>query len=474
MIHLHPTRRFHRFDLTVHFVRERGRRQEKKYLVQEQRLELRWQKRKREDDWFRRQGAEIFALARRNEARTVLLDDSRTGGSMSRQQIVEVVEGFLLADNSRNLTYGKAPDPIEIEVSVPALQHQREELQRIEALLGAVQMARDLVLEAPNRQAPENLAIQIEEKVLALGQPEEGAEISFEVHKVDALTEQGLRLLLAVGAAGEPPVLIHGRWRPAPPQPVKMPRITLVGKGITFDAGGLDLKPPAGMLHMKYDMSGAAAAAALLGYVAARNLPVEVDLIVPAAENLVAGNAMRPGDIYKSYQGDTVEITNTDAEGRLVLADALAWAQQHATADLTVDLATLTGAATMTTGWNIVAMGTAERVLTALHKVGLACGEKIVELPLWDEYAEELKSEVADLKNASNTRNAGTISAAKFLERFAPENWVHLDIAAAAWNTRRRGCLPAGPTGAGIRLVAGLLEQIAANPARILTRRKKV
>jgi leucyl aminopeptidase len=235
------------------------------------------------------------------------------------------------------------------------------------------------------------------------------------------------------------------------------PRVTLVGKGVCFDSGGLDMKPSAGMALMKKDMGGAAAALATAQLLLEMGVPVELRVLVPAVENSVDGAAFRPGDVWRSRKGLTVEITNTDAEGRLVLADALALAAESAP-DLIVDFATLTGAARVALGPELPPVyGGDAALVRELQQQGERLADSVWPMPLWDPYDEDLGSRIADLNNAPSGGMAGSITAALFLRRFVsdPTRWLHLDI--YAWNQRDRAGRPAGAEAHGIRAVAGLL-----------------
>jgi len=267
---------------------------------------------------------------------------------------------------------------------------------------------------------------------------------------------QGYPLVAAVGGAAtaeRAPRLIELEWGKA-----GSPRIAIVGKGVCFDSGGLDLKPASGMRIMKKDMGGAAHALALARLVSMARLPVRLHLVIPAVENAVSGAAYRPGDIVKSRKGDFVEIDNTDAEGRLILADALTRAAEGKP-ELIVDFATLTGAARTALGPDLPALF-ANRDDLAADLEGSAGGtdDPLWRMPLWDPYAEMLKSDVADLANSSNSPMAGCITAALFLKRFVPDDipWVHLDT--YAWRDSAKPGRPKGGDALGLRAVFGLLE----------------
>ena len=234
--------------------------------------------------------------------------------------------------------------------------------------------------------------------------------------------------------------------------------MTLVGKGVTFDSGGLDIKPASGMRLMKKDMGGAAVALGVARLVMGARLPVRLRLIVPAVENAIAGNAFRPGDVLRTRAGVTVEIGNTDAEGRLILCDALSLAQDDAP-DLLLDFATLTGAARVALGPDLPALYSHDDRLAAdLLAAGAAAGDPLWRLPLWQPYAEMIKSGIADLDNSGEGGFAGSITAALFLDRFvrAGQAWAHLDL--FAWNPAAKPGRPKGGAATGLAAAWGMLR----------------
>src|SRR6185369_4306061 len=272
------------------------------------------------------------------------------------------------------------------------------------------------------------------------------------------LEKLGMNALVAVGKGSvEPPRLIvleyHGSGAKGKP-------VALVGKGITFDSGGISIKPGAGMEEMKTDMSGAAAVLGTMEAAAALQLPVNLVAVIPTAENMPDGKAYKPGDVLVSMSGLTIEITNTDAEGRLILCDALHFARTEFKPAAMIDLATLTGACVVALGHEASGMmGNDQRLLENLKKAGERCNERLWELPLWDEYGETMKSDIADLRNAGTTRDGGTITAGWFLKQFAATTrWAHLDIAGTAWSDKSRPCSPKGATGVGVRLLIEYLK----------------
>jgi leucyl aminopeptidase len=268
----------------------------------------------------------------------------------------------------------------------------------------------------------------------------------------------GMGLLLGVAQGSEEPpkfiILEHRGGKRG------QGNLVLVGKGITFDSGGISIKPADGMERMKYDMSGGAAVLGALRATALLNVPQNVIGLIPATENLPSGKATKPGDVHRAMNGKTVEIINTDAEGRLILGDALAYAARYQPIAC-VDLATLTGACVVALGHEAIGMmGNAqcEALMDRLRQAGTRTGERVWQLPLWDEYLEHVKSDVADVKNVGMGRAAGSIAGAAFLAKFVDGYpWVHLDIAGTAWADREQPYKPKGGTGVGVRLLTQMV-----------------
>ncbi|MBI5196985.1 MAG: leucyl aminopeptidase [Nitrospirae bacterium] len=234
--------------------------------------------------------------------------------------------------------------------------------------------------------------------------------------------------------------------------------IVVVGKSITFDSGGISIKPSEGMEKMKYDMSGGAATLGLLQAAAQLRLPVNLVGLLPATENLPSGTATKPGDVLKSMGGWTIEVVNTDAEGRLVLADALSYALRYKPAAI-IDIATLTGACVVALGSQAIGMiGNNEELKKSIRQAGEETRERVWEMPLWDEYHEQIRSPIADIKNTGG-REGGMITAAAFLSKFVEEYpWVHLDIAGVAWKEKDSPYIPKGGVGVGVRLLVQFLQ----------------
>ena len=311
----------------------------------------------------------------------------------------------------------------------------------------AVALGRDLINTPAEDMKPSDLAEAITTMAKTFG-------ADLEVHAGDELLELGARTIHTVGrAADAPPVLADMTWGDA-----SHPKITLVGKGVTFDSGGLDIKPAAGMRLMKKDMGGAAIAIGLAHLIMATQLPVRLRLLIPAAENAIAGNAFRPGDVISTYKGLSVEIDNTDAEGRLLLCDALAMASEEEP-ELIIDFATLTGAARIAVGTEISAMfSTSDDVARDLHTHGEAADDAVWRMPIHQGYEHMIKSKIADVVNSAASGFAGATTAALFLQKFVSDaDWVHFDI--MAFNTRNRPGRPEGGEPMGLRAVYQYLAE---------------
>ncbi len=324
------------------------------------------------------------------------------------------------------------PDPAAIEAVV--------------RLAEATALVRDLVDTPAEDLGPAELAGAVEAEAALFG-------ASVSIVQGEQL-RAGFPSVHAVGrAATKPPRLVDLTWGDP-----SHPRLALVGKGVTFDSGGLDLKSAAGMLHMKKDMGGAAHALALARLVMQAKLPVRLRLVIPAVENAVAGNAFRPGDVLATRKGLSVEVGNTDAEGRLVLSDALTYAQEDAP-DLLFDFATLTGAARVALGPDLPALFTNDDSLADdLAAAARATDDPLWRMPLWQPYKDMLKSEIADLANASESGFAGCITAALFLDRFIEPGtiWAHVDL--FAWRPSPKPGRPKGGEAMTLRAIWRFLQ----------------
>ncbi len=340
--------------------------------------------------------------------------------------------------------------------SVTLMLPSRRDLEAAEAAIEkaraaaiGVCFARDLANEPGNVCTPEWLGVQ----AAALSHP----KLKVTVMDKAAIEKAGFTGLLAVnqGSAKEPRFIVleyQGGAKDEAP-------VALVGKGLTFDAGGICIKPAAQMDEMKFDMCGAAAVLGVFRAAIEMNLERNLLGVIVSTENLLGAAAYKPGDVIRTYKGLTVEVVNTDAEGRIILADALAWAAEKKPAEI-IDFATLTGACVIALGSQATGlMGNDARLIRRLREAGDRTHDRAWELPMYEEYQEQIKSDIADIKNVGG-REAGTITAACFLSRFVGDaRWAHLDIASTAWNMKGADLSAKGATGAGVRLVFDYLLQ---------------
>jgi len=320
-------------------------------------------------------------------------------------------------------------------------------------------LARDLSNEPANALPPAELARRAQRVAREVG-------LACRILEVPEMRRLGMGAILAVGQGSvHPPRLIvlehRGSRGRASARKGGPAAVCLVGKGITFDSGGISIKPAQGMDEMKHDMSGAAAVIGALRTCALLRIPMRVVGVIGAAENMPSGTAYRPGDIVTSMSGKTIEILNTDAEGRVVLADALHYARSKFQPRAMIDLATLTGACVVALGkWATGLFGNNEKLVDLVRRAGEATGEKAWPMPLWEDHRKAVRSEVAQLKNTAG-REAGSSTAAAFLAAFVEDTpWVHLDIAGTGWTGKAAGYQPRGATGVGVRLVIEALRSL--------------
>ena len=369
-----------------------------------------------------------------------------------------VVEGLTLAEFSgatyKTVEPPPGPSP-RCLLAVPDLPDSSpESVSRIEAavergrLLGeSSNLARELANEPGNALTPREFAART-------GAIASEAGVQVEILDERQIEALGMGLLLGVArGSNEPPRLSVFRYQP---EVARGPVLGLVGKGITFDTGGISIKPAEGMERMKDDMSGGAAVACAMRAIAKLRAPIRVIGVVPATENMPGGRAIKPGDVLKSAEGKTVEVINTDAEGRLILGDGLWYARKLGATHL-VDVATLTGAIIVALGKTTSGIfGAPESWVEHIRRVADRAGDRVWPLPLFDDYREQLKSEIADLMNTGG-RPAGSITAAMFLKEFAGGlPWAHIDIAGTAWADDAKPYLPKGPSGVAVRTLAEL------------------
>ena len=364
-------------------------------------------------------------------------------------------EGLLLSDYRFIKYFSKNNEKKSSlkEISVYSKKITNNDINELVNITKSVYKSRDLVNEPSSYLTAQKLA----EEITEIGK-QTGLKVEvFGKRKIEALKMGGL---LAVNKGSvDPPTFTIIEWKPKNAKN-KKPYV-LVGKGIVFDTGGLSLKPTAGSMDlMKSDMGGASAVIGAMEAIALQKLPVYIIALIPSTDNRPGGNAYAPQDVITMHNGMTVEVLNTDAEGRMILADALSFAQQYKP-ELVIDLATLTGAAHAAIGhWGIVGMGNApKKVFSKLQKSSDNVYERIVEFPFWEEYDELLKSDVADLKNIGG-RLAGAITAGKFLEHFTDYPYIHLDIAGPAFMEAKDSYRGKGGSGVGVRLLYDFFKNI--------------
>lgn len=324
----------------------------------------------------------------------------------------------------------------------------------LQKIADGVFLTRDVVSEPPNILYPESYATRIKEELSKLG-------VTVEILGRDKMSQLNMGALLGVGQGSiRESKLVVMRWNGGKKGKKSQP-VAFVGKGVTFDTGGISIKPSAGMEDMKYDMAGSAAVVGLMKALAGRKAKVNAVGVVGLVENMPGGNAQRPSDIVNTMSGQTVEVLNTDAEGRLVLADALWYCQDRFKPQFMINLATLTGAIVIALGEQYAGMfSNNDDLCKKLSECGEKVGERVWRFPLGEEYDRMIDSKAADMQNISNGRGAGSITAAQFLQRFVNGTpWAHLDIAGTAWAKKDSELAPEGATAFGVRLLNHLVEE---------------
>ncbi|MFE0590042.1 leucyl aminopeptidase family protein [Micromonospora echinospora] len=400
-----------------------------------------------ETGWRAAGAALVRALAKETTATVALPADA------SAEAVRGLAEGALLASYRFRLTdAGSTPALTGLEIAVAEPERYAAALDTARTTARMTCFARDLTNMPSSAKNPEWFADQV------AGLAADVPEVDLRVWQPDELAEAGFGGILAVGGgSAKGPRLVELGWHPAG----ATTHVVLVGKGITFDTGGISIKPLSGMKLMRKDMAGAAAVVAATLGAAALRLPVRITALAPLAENMVSGSAFRPGDVIQHYGGLTSESTNSDAEGRLVLADALAYAVDRLAPDVLVDLATLTGANSIALGSRTAALYTENDALAeALVSTAAEAGERSWRMPLVGDYVEYLGSDLADFYSAPN-RGAGSVVAALYLREFTGDlrdRWAHFDMSAPAWSSDSTGELAKGATGWGVR---GLLRWLA-------------
>lgn len=399
-------------------------------------------------------GESIRALRKhRCKVAAVMVPGSGKGGSGADDSAQAVVEGSLLGTYQYKTHKAKEDDDHEIGQLLLFAEDKsstgkvRQGIERGRIVAGAVALARDMVNEPANHMAPVHMARIAGEVARAHG-------LKLTVMDRAQMEKEKMGALLGVAqGTSQPPKFIVLSYRGDPSQKQV---VGFVGKGLTFDSGGISLKPQDFMSDMKGDMAGGAAVIAAISAVAQLKLKINVTAIVPATENLPGGRALKPGDVLRASNDKTIEVVNTDAEGRLLLADALSYAVRHGISPL-IDLATLTGACHVALGDIYAGVFTNNQpVANKVIKAGERCGENLWQLPMPEEYKEMNKSDIADIKN-SGGRYGGAITAALFLQEFVGKTpWVHIDIAGPFMSDKTKGAMVKGATGFGVRTLVKL------------------
>jgi leucyl aminopeptidase len=400
---------------------------------------------------WRAAGAAVTRAALRERALTVALP-----ADTAPEALRGLVEGLLLAAYRFRLVPEKQPGARalrQVTIAVEDEERYREPLERARCVAEQTYLARDLT----NTPSLEKSPAWFANRVTRAAAGTSGLRLT--VREPKELAAEGFGGILAVGSgSSRGPRLVELSWRPRGARR----HVVLVGKGITFDSGGISIKSTEGMKLMRKDMAGAAAIIAATLGAAQLGLPVRVTALAPLAENMPSGSAWRPGDVVRHYGGQTTEVLNTDAEGRVVLADALAYAARRLRPDLLVDLATLTGANAVALGKRTAALYSENDELAGqLRDAAAAAGENVWRMPLPDDYLELFASDLADVANVGAGGSAGSVTAALYLREFAGSarpHWAHLDMSAPSWADGADGELSKGATGWGVRTLLRWLE----------------
>ncbi len=388
----------------------------------------------------------------------LLVPEIDGGDALERKAILSALaEGALLSNHHQN-RYQSDPKiqplkSIRLHTDTSLARNAKADLNHIEAVGRATLLARDWINQPANEKTPDQLARR-------MARAAQGKGLKVTIFDEKKLKTMQMGALLAVGqGSAHPPRLLILDYRP----PKASGTIALVGKGITFDAGGLNIKPSGSIELMKIDMAGAAAVAASVMALAETGARQRVVGVIPLAENMVSGDAFRPGDIVRAVNGRTIEIGNTDAEGRLILADALAYAAQTYRPQIMIDMATLTGACVVALGERIAGIFSPDDALRGvIEQAGREVHERCWPMPLPEDYRELLKSDLADMRNIGPHRWGGAILAALFLKEFSGETrWAHIDIAGPAYHKKGEPYHQPGATGFGVRLLCRTIAALA-------------
>jgi len=401
---------------------------------------------------FENLGAEFFNFLKINDTKKIFLDTELPINSIKKDPklVSHFIHGIKLKSYEFN-TYKKIKKENQLEILIPNKRNFEKNISKLNSIEKGVNFARDLVSEPPNVLFPREYVNRLL-KLKKLG-------IKVTAYNEGKMKKLGMNSLLGVGqGSSKESFLVTLEWY-GNKKDKKSP-LSFVGKGVCFDTGGISLKPAKFMEEMKYDMAGSAVVAGLIKSLALRKAKVNAVGVVGLVENMPGGNAQRPGDIVKAYNGKTIEVLNTDAEGRLVLADALSFTEKKFKPKFIIDLATLTGAIIISLGEEYAGLfSNNDELSKKLYDTGEKVNEKVWRLPLHKNYDKLMDSTIADIQNINYSGGAGSITAAQFLQRFIDKTpWAHLDIAGMAFSKKAANLNPGGATGFGVRLLNQLIE----------------
>jgi len=417
-------------------------------------------KNKYENYYFEEMGGSFFTYIKRYKNINTV-DIYADSLKEDKDKLSKLFSEFIFGFNLKSYTFNKYKtlnkDIIGKKISFKIITSYKEKIQKeykyYDAIKEGVFLSRDLVSEPPNVLNPKRYTEEIK-KLSKLG-------LKIEILNESKLKKLGMNSLLGVGQGSENETfLVVLKWNGAKNNYGKP--LAFVGKGVCFDTGGISLKPPRFMEEMKYDMGGSAVVVGLMKSLAIRKAKVNAVGVVGLVENMPDGNAQRPGDIVKSYSGKTIEVLNTDAEGRLVLADALTYTEEKFKPKFIIDLATLTGAIIMALGEEYAGLfSNNDELSKKIFKASKNVNEKVWRLPLHKNYDKLINSTIADVQNINYAGGAGSITAAQFLQRFIINKtpWAHLDIAGMAFSKKAANLNPGGATGFGVRLLNNLIKE---------------
>jgi len=409
------------------------------------------------NDYFRNSGAGLikkFYDEKVTSVEFILPDFEKFDNFFSSQEELAgtFIEGLFLGNYLFDKYLSEKKKTYDLRIHIHGLNNLKSLFTQTKSLMGSVYFTRDLVNEPAIYLNPQQFVKNVSKEL-------DSKDVKVKVFGKNDLEEMGANALLSVGKASEnPPLMMIIKYKP---KGNSLKKIALVGKGVMYDSGGLSIKTTQGMFEMKADMAGAAVVAGVIKAASDAHLPVEITGIIPSVENMISGGAYKPGDIIHTMSGKTIEVGDTDAEGRLILADALEYACSL-NPDIIIDFATLTGAAFIALGQLAAALFTHDDKLSAdLIAAGEKSYERLWRMPLWEDYAPLLKSPIADIKNLG-PRGAGAITAAKFLEFFVADGqpWAHIDLAGPAIQFKHNNYSEPYNTGYGIRLIFNYLSSI--------------